>query len=223
MKYTEDRFTEEEKLAIDSLAKIVCYFFDISVEDVRGKSRLRQFTDARKIIASYAYHNIPVKNVNYSKGSGTTSLASWYLDVDHTSIVYCVEECDALIQSNSNFATIYDAIIDAINIKDVDGVTVADKIFIKTWEMVREDIDEPNHIKYDLVPPSVLTNIRNLYKKGYSEITIGNRCGTTHSFIKHVVNKEGLMRDKQRSIVDTANKMMVKHAIKFRHSTVIDY
>ena len=223
MKYTEDRFTEEEKLAIESLAKVVCYFFDIDVEEVRGRGRQRVLTDARKIISNYAFNNIPVEHVQYRKSKGTTSLASWYLNVDHSSIVYFVNQCDELIQTDKYFSAIYDTIADAVNIQDVDGVTMADKIYKKRWDDIKGDIYESNHVKYDVIPEAVLTEIRVLYQKGYSNMTIANRHGTTMDFIEHVVKKENLMRSKKQVLINTARIMEARKMFNMNKSTKIDY
>ena len=112
MFYSEDRFTEEEKMAIEGLSLLVAELCDVEYVDLVSKSRKRELVDARKLICMYAYDNIPVASTKMRK---SLALASWFFNCDHSTVIYSIDAGRDLYQTDIKFKTYYDSIISIID------------------------------------------------------------------------------------------------------------
>jgi hypothetical protein len=199
MKYTRDKFTEEEIEQIESLGKIVCYIFGIEEEELRGKVRERDFTDARKVLASCASSNIDVRSsYNYmSVGYNHVALASWYLNTDHSSVSYSVNKAAELYQVDEKFKVLYDCVMAIINNPDDQTLSTLNKYSWEkqlTWDDVRSNNMFTHKLRMSLVPQEVIDGIVSLYERGYGGALISNKYSVLSSFVNYVIEKLNVTR-----------------------------
>jgi hypothetical protein len=199
MKYTRDRFTEEEIEQIESLGMIVCYIFGIEEDELRGKVRQRDFTDARKVLASCASSNIDVKSsYNYkSTGHNHLGLSSWYLNTDHSSVSYSVNKAAELYQVDEKFKVLYDCVMAIINNPNDDTLSKLNKYSWQkpvTWEEVRDNKIFRHKLRFDLAPKEVINGIVSLYERGYGGTLISNKYSVSSSFVNYVIEKLNISR-----------------------------
>jgi len=219
MFYTnEDKFTEDEREAMDGLARVVAFVCDISYEAIRSSSRKRPATDARKIACKYAYDNIPNSKLICEKN---LALCSWYFNQDHGTIHYAVAKADELYETDVNFAKLYDAVVNIVDNPDYEpDFTYTDLYKGKNdWESVRMNINERHSNRYRFMPQYVKDDITSLFRKGYGELSIAIKVQTTFDFINYFIKREGLRRDKMAKI----RKAMKKNRDKFGFSELAVY
>jgi hypothetical protein len=214
----ENRFTQDERDAIDGLARVVALVCRLDVEELRGKSRKRHVADARKIACKYTYDNIP--NSKFMVGRNL-SLSAWYFNLDHSTVSHAVHTADHLYDYDPEFAKIYDTVVEIIDNPNYKPDLEYHKIMSnkKTWDDVRMDEREYNKTKYSLLPESVKEEIINIYKKGYGMLHISNKVGTTLDFVEYLIKKEGVKKDKVGDIKRALNS----ESVKFGVSTSIAY
>jgi hypothetical protein len=204
MKYTRERFTDDEVEQIESLGKIVCYVFDITEEQLRSKSRKQPLPDARKLLASYASSNISSpRYLGYDAiGYNRLSLTSYYLDCDHSSVNHLVNSSAELYKTDKSFRERYDTMVTVINDNNIEALLEAKKTGIAdlTWRDVRENFKVSNVVRYSLAPQEVIDGISELYIKGYDSVLISNEYTTLPTFIKHVAEKLKLVKKNRLSI-----------------------
>lgn len=199
MKYTRDKFTEEEIEQIESLGMIVCYIFGIEESDLRGKVRERDFTDARKVLASCASSNIDVSaSYNYkSVGYNHVALASWYLGTDHSSVSYAINKAAELYQVDPKFKVLYDCVMAILNNPDDHTLDSLNKYSWEkqvTWEDARANKMFKDKLRYDLAPKDVIDGIVSLYERGYGGALISNKYSVLSSFVNYVIKKLNVTR-----------------------------
>ena len=199
MHYTEDKFTEDEREAIESLAKVVCYVCGLSYEELRGTSRVRPAPDARKMVYKYAYDNI---NIGTTYGGSGYALSAWFFDQDHSTISHGMKEFDKLYITNEEFRSVYDKLIETINNPEIMRQFDPKRMYLteKTWELVRYNVNERLGIKYNLMPEDLRTKSIELYKKGYGYQTIACEVGTDTSLIIYLIKRLGIKKDKVEKI-----------------------
>jgi hypothetical protein len=214
----ENRFTQDERDAIDGLARVVATVCRLDVEELRSKSRKRHVADARKIACKYTYDNIP--NSKFMVGRNL-SLSAWYFNLDHSTVSHAVHTADHLYDYDPEFAKIYDTVVEIIDNPNYKPDSEYHKIMSnkKTWDDVRMDEREYNKTKYSLLPESVKEEIINIYKKGYGLLHISNKVGTTIDFVEYLIKKEGVKKDKVGDIKRALNSQSVKFGV----STSIAY
>lgn len=219
MYYTnEDKFTEDEREAMDGLARVVAFVCEISYEAIRSASRKRPVTDAKKIACKYAYDNIPNSKLLGEKNLG---LSSWYFKQDHGTIHYTITKADELYETDVNFAKIYDAVVNIVDNPNYEpDFTYTDLYKGKTdWDSVRMNINERHLTRYKYMPQYVKDDIILLFNKGYGELSIANKVQTTFDFINYFIKREGLKRDKMEKI----RKVMKRKRDKFGFSELAIY
>ena len=69
------------------------------------------------------------------------------------------------------------------------------------------------------MPQYVREDIVNMFTRGYGELTIANKVGTTMPFVEYFIKREGLKRDKMAKI----RKAMSSQSAKFGYNTSINY
>jgi hypothetical protein len=194
MKYKRNNFSEEEIEQIESLGKIVCYIFSIEESDLRGKCRQRDFTDARKILSSCASSNIEVKSSYNIKSVGYNhvSLASWYLNVDHSSISYSINKASDLYQVDDKFKVLYDCVMAIVNNPDDDTLNKINKYSWQkpvTWEEARDNKMFRHKLRFALAPKEVIDGIVSLYERGYGGSLIASKYSLSSSFVNYVIGE----------------------------------
>lgn len=200
MRYeNQNLFKEDHRIAIDGVARVVCFICGVDYNDIIGRSRKRIYVDARRLICKYVYDNIPPYN-NWSRKN--IALSSWFFGYDHSTILYAVQSAEDLYKTDANFARLYDALIEIIDNPSYSPDFTYAELYCnsKTWDEVRMDTKESNRVRYELVPQQVKDDINSLYKKGYSEYTISEKVGTTLEFVSYFVHKERITRDKTSNI-----------------------
>ena len=199
MRYTEDKFTEEEKYAIESLSKVVCFICGLSESELRGRSRVRPAPDARKMVYKYVYDNI---NIGTTDGGSRYALSAWFFDQDHSTINHGVNEFNKLYVTNEEFKTVYDSLIETINSpKEMEKLDPKKMYFIeKTWELVRYNANERLSVKYNLMPEELKNKSVDLYHKGYGYQSIACEVGTDAPLIIYLVKRMNIKRDKTEKI-----------------------
>lgn len=214
MKYTDgSKFTQDEKDAMDGLARVVAFVFDIEHDEIMSSSRKRIFADARKVACKYAFDNIKNSLIQNEKN---LALASWYFGLDHGSVHHAVQAATSLYHSDKAFTRLYDAVVNIIdNPSYTPDFTYADLyLSLRTWEDVRLSIHEPLSIRYSLMPEEIVNMALELYGKGYCELTIANKCGTSVELINYLIKKRELTRENQLSkVLKSANSRFVKMGI----------
>ena len=219
MKYTdENRFTEDEKDAMDGLARVVAFVCGIDYDEIKSKTRKRKIVDARKIACKYAYDNIP--NTMFL-GGRNLALPSWYFGLDHGTVHHSIDKADELYEADPMFAKLYDAVIDIVDNPKYEPDFTYDKLYAKkrTWETVRMDMNEYNKTRYAFMPQYVREDIVSMFERGYGELTIANKLGTTMPFVEYFIKREGLKRDKMAKI----RRAISSQSVKFGVSTSIAY
>lgn len=215
MRYSEDRFTEEEKGAIESLAKVVCFVCGLSDDELRGKSRVRPAPDARKMVYKYAYDNI---KIGTTYGASAYALSAWFFDQDHSTISHGINEFDKLYVNNPEFKDVYDSLIDTINNPDVMINFDPKRMYFieKTWDVVRYDITERLNVKYGLMPYDLRDRAIEMYRKGYGYQTIACEVGTDSSLIVYLIKKLGIENNKNEKIkkIRAASKFIPTPRVK---------
>jgi hypothetical protein len=194
MRYKRNNFTEEEIEQVESLGKIVCYIFGIEEGDLRGRCRQRDFTDARKVLASCASSNIEVKSSYNIKSVGYNhlGLASWYLGMDHSTISYSINKAATLYQVDDNFKVMYDCVMAIVNNPNDDTLSKLNKYAWHkpiTWEDVRDNKKFRHKHRLALAPKEVIDGIVNLYQRGYGGALISNKYSVLSSFINYVIGE----------------------------------
>lgn len=220
MFYREDRFTEEEKMAIEGLSLLVAELCGIEYADLLSKSRKRELVDARKLICMYAYDNIPVASTKMRK---SLALASWFFNCDHSTVIYSIDAGRDLYQTDIKFKTYYDSIISVIDNPEYNPDTVLNavnnELNTMSWSFVRKDVREKTYIRYLMMPEDIKDQVRDLFKRGFTEFTIAEKTETTVDLISYFIKKERLTIDKKSNIA----KMMSLKSYKPRLSKVVEY
>lgn len=219
MFYTDEtRFTQDEKDAMDGLARVVSYVCGLDISDLKRKTRQRVITDARKIACKYAFDNIP-NTLFY--GEKNLALPSWYFGLDHGTIHNSIEKADELYEHDTAFAKLYDTVINIVDDPDYEPDITYDKLYdkSKTWDSVRMNDRDSHKTRCDLMPQCVKEDILNMFDRGYGELTIANKVGTTMNFIKFFAKKEGVKSNKIGSI----KRALSSQSVRFGASTSISY
>jgi hypothetical protein len=214
----ENRFTQDERDAMDGLARVVAYVCAVDYEEMKSKCRKRELVDARKIACKYAYDNIPNSKFNCGRN---LALPSWYFKCDHSSISHAIHTADELYEYEPVFAKLYDTVIEIVDNPNFEPD--ADYLrFIsgkKIWENVRMDDREYHKTRYCVIPESVKEEITNMFNKGYGQLSIANKVRTTVPFIDYFIRREGLKKDKMAKI----RKALSSRSINFGTSKSIAY
>jgi hypothetical protein len=211
MKYTdESRFTEDERDAMDGLARVVAFVCGVNHDDLRSKSRKRRIVDARKIASKYAFDNIAVSSSHVPKN---IMLPAWYFNVDHSSVCHAVKTADELYEFSPDFAKMYDTVIEIVDNPDHDIDYAYEQAFGNklTWDEIRMSVRIKNRDKYALLPINIKEDIITLFNKGYGEFAIANKVETALDFISYFIKREGLRKDKMANI----RKVIKRKADKF--------
>lgn len=219
MKYTdENRFTQDERDAMDGLARVVSYVCGVDYDELKAKTRKQPIVDARKIACKYAFDNIPN---SLFLGSRNLALPSWYFGLDHGTIHHAIESADDLYEHDPMFAKLYDAVIDIVDNPAYEPDFTYDKLYARkiTWDSVRMDMTKANKTRYDMMPQYVKEDIVNMFERGYGELSIANKVGTTLNYIKYFIQRDGLKRDKMAKI----RKALSSQSVKFGFSKTIAY
>ena len=187
MFYTdESRFTEEEKMIVRDVTRIVCHVMQTDFDGVVGRSRLAIHSDSRKIISHYLYNNV---RRAHSSHNNDVSLASWFLNKDHGSVSTAVRVAESLYETDLKFREKYDQFIACLNGADydpvIDTVMVIDREY--TWEEVRNHARFPFDKRINLVPDDVKDIIIDMYVKGYSVQQISFKVKCSKGFIPYLV------------------------------------
>ena len=225
MKYTRDKFTEQEIKQIESLGFVVCYVFGIEESDLRSKVRERDFTDARKVLASCASNNIDV-NASYNYkcvGFNHVALASWYLDMDHSTISYSISKAAQLYEYDIKFKALYDRVMAIGNNPDEKTLDNLNKYSWEkelSWEDVRANKMFKDKLRFALAPQEVIDGIVSLYERGYGGALISNKYSVLSSFVNYVIRELNVTRVKKGSSFVQASQLIkgmssvVKSALK---------
>lgn len=225
MKYTRDKFTEQEIKQIESLGFVVCYVFGIEESDLRSKVRERDFTDARKVLASCASNNIDV-NASYNYkcvGFNHVALASWYLDMDHSTISYSISKAAQLYEYDIKFKALYDRVMAIVNNPDEKTLDNLNKYSWEkelSWEDVRANKMFKDKLRFALAPQEVIDGIVSLYERGYGGALISNKYSVLSSFVNYVIRELNVTRVKKGSSFIDASQLIkgmssvVKSALK---------
>lgn len=225
MKYTRDKFTEQEIKQIESLGFVVCYVFGIEESDLRSKVRERDFTDARKVLASCASNNIDV-NASYNYkcvGFNHVALASWYLDMDHSTISYSISKAAQLYEYDIKFKALYDRVMAIVNNPDEKTLDNLNKYSWEkelSWEDVRANKMFKDKLRFALAPQEVIDGIVSLYERGYGGALISNKYSVLSSFVNYVIRELNVTRVKKGSSFVHASQLIkgmssvVKSALK---------
>lgn len=219
MKYKdESKFTQDERDAMDGIARVVSVVCRLSVEELRSKSRKRHVADARKLACKYSFDNIPNGKSMVGKN---LSLSAWYFNLDHSTVSHAVSIADHLYDYDPDFAKLYDTVIEIVNNPNHKPDSEYCRIVSnkKTWDDVRMDEREYNKTKYSLLPESVKEEIINTYKKGYGLLHISNKVGTTINFIEFLIKKEGVKKDKVADI----KRALSGDSVRFGFNKSIEY
>jgi len=220
MFYTEDKFTEEEKLAIEGLALLIAELCNIDYADLVSRSRRRELVDARKLLCMYAYDNIPVSSSRMRK---SLALASWFLNFDHSTVIYSIDAGRDLYQTDLKFKTYYDSIVSIIDNPEYNPDSVLNEVNKElntmSWSFVRKDVREKTYIRYLLMPEDVKEKVRDLFQRGFTEFTIAEKVDTTLDLINYFIKKERLVVNKTSNIT----KMMSLKRYRPTLSKVIEY
>ena len=203
MRYPEERFTEQEREAIITLANIACFVSGVSYEELIGKSRVRPLPDVRKMICKYAQDNIAIGLMDRES---SFALSSWFFNQDHSTISHCIGQFKDLYATNKEFKRVYDALIEAIDDPNtLSQLKPSSQMYLvnKTWDIVRLDSKEKLNTKYTLMPEELKTKAVSLYLKGYSYENISVEVGTDTLLISYMVKRMGLSRNK----IENLNKI----------------
>lgn len=199
MNYTRDKFTEEEIAQIESIGRIVCYVFNIEEDDLRGKCRKREISDARKATASCASNLIRTRCSRLFKSSSynNVAIASWYLNIDHGTASYCVNKASDLYNTDDEFRCLYDCVMTIINNPDEETISnINTKAWHEelTWEEVRSNKLFREKIRMSLAPKEVIDGICDLYSRGYGGALISSKYKVLSSFVNYVIREKKVYR-----------------------------
>lgn len=193
MRYTKDKFTEEEIKNIINVAEKVCLFLGVEIDDLLSTSRKAEIVKARVMIVHYQFHNILVKNYKFRK---SYSLACWYLGKDHTTGLHSLETCEDEYRFNKQFRHHYELISFFIqNPEQLMGKIAPDK----RWDNIKKDTSVSNKDKYSQMPQDVHDTIEKYLEKRYSYGYIADKVGVNDSFIDHFVMVNSIKKDTSRS------------------------
>lgn len=233
MKYRAENFSEEERNNIIQLGKIVAYVFKIDEGDLRSHVRKREFTDARKALASIASSNIDVASCQAFKrwGYNMTALTSWYLDCDHSTASYSVDKAAELYEVDKNFKFLYDSIIELINQPSEEVLNKIESAKTEmddlTWDEVKDSVHYTHKVRYSLAPEDILLDIVDLYTRGYSVALIANKYKMMPTFVGYVSKIRGLDRKQKIRSFLTANQLIHRRsamvAPEVKQVNTIDY
>ena len=219
MFYTdENRFTQDERDAMDGLARVVAFVCGVDYDELRSKTRKRRIVDARKIASKYAFDNIGVSSSHVPKN---IMLPAWYFNVDHSSICHAIKTADELYEFSPDFAKMYDTVIEIVDNPDHDIEYAYEQAFGNklTWDDIRMSVSIKHRDKYALMPINIKEDIINLFNKGYGELSIANKVETTFDFINYFIKREGLKRDK----IGNIRKTIKTKRDKFGYSKLMAY
>lgn len=222
MRYKRERFTEEKIKEIEALGSIVCYLFDITEEELRGKSRKRVLVDARKLLSVYAANHIKT-NLRYygSHLAKPIALPAWYLNIDHSTASYQVDQAITLYDTDPSFKAHYDALMTYISengkLLDLDRVR-DNRLAYLTWKDVATNPKHKESIRTELVPDDVLNGIIDMYNRGYGSLFIARKYGTLVSFVNHIAKVKKLNSSVKPDIIEKY-KLIAKSDLH----TAIDY
>jgi hypothetical protein len=154
-------------------------------------------------------------------GGRNLALPSWYFGLDHGTVHHSIDKADELYEADPMFAKLYDAVIDIVDNPKYEPDFTYDKLYEKkrTWESVRMDDGEFHKTRYAFMPQYVREDIASMFERGYGELTIANKVGTTMSFVEYFIKREGLKKDKMSKI----RKAISSQSVKFGVSTSITY
>lgn len=219
MFYTdENRFTQDERDAMDGLARVVAFVCGVGYDELRSKSRKRRIVDARKIACKYAFDNIVVSSSHVPKN---IMLPAWYFRVDHSSICHAIKTADELYEFSPDFAKMYDMVIEIVDNPDHEPDYAYEQVFGSklTWDDIRMSVNVKNRDKYALMPINIKEDIIALFNKGYGELTISSKLRTTIDFIQYFIRRDGLKRDK----IGKIRKVISSQSVRFGTSKSIAY
>jgi hypothetical protein len=188
MRYTKDKFTEEELNAMEYIATITAMCAGISLEELRSKRRTRVLADARCLAIYLQYHTVDVQSV---KGSRTYQLSTWYFDIDHTTSSYSVAKCNDLMATDSNFKLFADNVKGLINdsLKEIDMTYVEMLRSRRCWEDVRFNLALPPSKILPYMPLNILDRIISMKSKGYDDVSVAYEVKTTDKVVRAVASK----------------------------------
>jgi hypothetical protein len=221
----ENIFSEEERESIYSLSVIVCHILNVDLEEVRSPSRKGEYSDARKIISHYAYHNLAVRRKG--KVPFTLALTSWFLNRDHGTINNLVNICSDLYTHDGKFREAYDEVMSCIskNTPDPRIYKLREKEVINlglSWDLVRRG----NHsfkTRDHYLPDKVLDGVKQMFSEGYSIPQIGVRYYISDYYIRHLCKKHEMVRLATRSSLIKHNLVKETHSVKFGTSKSVAY
>jgi hypothetical protein len=216
MKYRRDQFSDEEVDSIYALGRIVAHVFKIDVSELRSPVRKRRFTDARKVLCSVASNNIDVYLCRRFKDDSFNhlTLASWYLDVDHSTVSYSIDKSTELYDTDKEFKMLYDSVIALINqpseelLNRID--TTEHEMDRFTWDEVKDNMSFTHVLRYSLAPEEVILDIANLYARGYSQAIIVSKHQIAPSFISYVARMRKVNKISRSTSFMTANQLIAR-------------
>jgi hypothetical protein len=219
MKYKRDQFSEDEINSINALANIVAHVFKIDVSELRSHVRKRRFTDARKVFCSIASNNIDVYLCRRFKDDSFNhlTLASWYLDMDHSTVSYSINKSMELYDTDKEFKMLYDSVIALINqpsedlLKRID--TTEHEMDRFTWDDVKDNMSFTHKLRYSLAPEEVILDIANLYVRGYSNAVIYKKYQIVPSFISYVARMRKVNKISRKESFMTANQLIARRNV----------
>ena len=215
MKYKRNKFTEEEIAQIESIGRIVCYVFGIDEDDLRGRCRKRAISDARKVTASCASILIKVgcSHVFESPSYNNVAIASWYLNVDHSTASYSVNKASDLYNTDDEFRCLYDCVMTIINNPDEETLeNINTKAWHEelTWEEVRSNKIFKERVRMSLSPQEVIDGICDLYRRGYGGALISSKYKVLSSFVNYVIREKKVSREVRGSSFIDASKLIAR-------------
>lgn len=224
--YSREKFTDKEVVFAHTVADAVCKVFGIENHELRGISRKSKFTDARKAFCHYLSNNIVLEKV---PGSYHVALATWYLNVHHSTVCYAVEQGNNLYATDELFRNRYDNLINLMadpynyQIKLVEKPRLEPKKKKEyTWEEIKLSYGIPNRIKEQLIPIKVSQRIKEMYHLGYSFVQIAYQICSTETFVSYYVKKNGFQRGEFATKIKTKGRGEIKVSIP-AYASKIDY
>ncbi len=219
MRYNdENNFQECHRIAIDGVARVVAYVCGIGIDELKSNSRKRCYADARKMVCMYTSDNI--KAVHYHTNK-SLALSAWYFQCDHSTVNHAIDSARFLYKTDDKFSRLYDSVVEFIENPSYDPDFTYSDLYSKkkTWDDVRMNINELQRVRYSFMPQYVKEDITALYKKGYGELTIAYKVGTTLDFINYFIEREKLTRNK----VDKVKQVLLERRVEFNKSMKVDY
>lgn len=191
--YTRDRFTDEEVLIAENVAKVVCHVFGVTMEELRSDVRVRPVPDARKVISHYLSKHIRLQKV---QGRYHVALATWFLNQDHSTISYSVKQADALYKTDIFFKSAYDNVVSILNNPDDYELNIVVPKSRKdlTWEDVRRSNGHNYETKKRMMPAEVSDRLKEMYERKYGLEPICRELMIGMPFLKSYIAEMGLER-----------------------------